>query len=451
MDCLVCGVCVLSIPQATGDAELRTRGRRRATLPDDAASALADAAVALSQLAQGAQVSFAARPTTQIQGRSPRTGQAACHASAEGCACLVLGTQGVAERLSAEASGLARTLQALNAAAEAELSGQRDVVFAAELLLCEALAASAIEAEAGVGAGPAARGLVAELPANRPRGGLDALLAQRFTPGVCVARAETLAAAAEDGAQAAARAVQVRWAGLGLRGGLQAALCGRTKRAARGRRGSRGGWESRACGRLSVKGCVGCGAGRSGAAGGALRAAGGGGGRGRGGALTAVGAVAAAAGHDRLPGAPRPALRGGLHACPTFGSCAPCTKVASGAVREQQSLDTAAYPGCALQGEAAQALADRAHAKAQAQQAAGDAAAATRYERSSAGWRKLSARLQRTAAVVGGCGEQLAAAAQTVGGLPARVRPLLTALDGYLDAVLEAWAAAALQRLQGGQ
>ncbi|PNH07976.1 hypothetical protein TSOC_005507 [Tetrabaena socialis] len=100
------------------------------------------------------------------------------------------------------------------------------------------------------------------------------------------------------------------------------------------------------------------------------------------------------------------------------------------------------------QGDAARLCVVRAQLKCKAQQAAGDTAAADKYRRAAEGWARQADKLRRDAMAAAAAAEELSGRARSLGGLGSGLRPCIAALEGYLDEQMEAWAAAALSRVQ---
>ncbi|GLC59704.1 hypothetical protein PLESTB_001524700 [Pleodorina starrii] len=98
--------------------------------------------------------------------------------------------------------------------------------------------------------------------------------------------------------------------------------------------------------------------------------------------------------------------------------------------------------------DAAALCVTRARAKVAAQRAANDAAAAEKYSRAAEGWSKQVEKLRREEMVTSAATEEMASRGKALASLGGRLRPIQDALDEYLDEQLEAWAAAALSRIQ---
>eukprot|EP00198_Chlamydomonas_reinhardtii_P001011 XP_001690346.1 predicted protein [Chlamydomonas reinhardtii] len=97
--------------------------------------------------------------------------------------------------------------------------------------------------------------------------------------------------------------------------------------------------------------------------------------------------------------------------------------------------------------EAATTCVARAKAKAASRRNVGDAAAAEKYAHAAEGWARQAEKLTGEARASAAAAEDLVERAQALSGLSGRVRPLQAALDKYLDEQLDAWAAAALERV----
>ncbi|KAG2432851.1 hypothetical protein HXX76_008584 [Chlamydomonas incerta] len=89
----------------------------------------------------------------------------------------------------------------------------------------------------------------------------------------------------------------------------------------------------------------------------------------------------------------------------------------------------------------------RANAKAAGRRNVGDVAAAEKYAQAAEGWAQQADKLVGEARSSAAAAEDLVQRAQALSGLSGRVRPLQAALDRYLDEQLDAWAAAALERV----
>lgn len=100
-----------------------------------------------------------------------------------------------------------------------------------------------------------------------------------------------------------------------------------------------------------------------------------------------------------------------------------------------------------MQVEAATTCVARAKAKAASRRNVGDAAAAEKYAHAAEGWARQAEKLTGEARASAAAAEDLVERAQALSGLSGRVRPLQAALDKYLDEQLDAWAAAALERV----
>ncbi|EFJ52325.1 hypothetical protein VOLCADRAFT_120288 [Volvox carteri f. nagariensis] len=112
------------------------------------------------------------------------------------------------------------------------------------------------------------------------------------------------------------------------------------------------------------------------------------------------------------------------------------------------SARTAQCDNLRTRADAAAVCVARARSKLAAQRAARDSAAAEKYSRAAEGWAKQAEKLRKEALVTSAAAEEMGSRGQAIARLGARLRPIQEALDEYLDQQLEAWAAAALSRIQ---
>lgn len=84
-----------------------------------------------------------------------------------------------------------------------------------------------------------------------------------------------------------------------------------------------------------------------------------------------------------------------------------------------------------------------------AQRGACDVVAAEKYSRAAEGWSKQADKLRKEAMVTSAAAEEIVSRGRAIALLAARLKPIQEALDEFLDVQLEAWAVAALSRLQG--
>ncbi|KAG2448874.1 hypothetical protein HYH02_006223 [Chlamydomonas schloesseri] len=119
----------------------------------------------------------------------------------------------------------------------------------------------------------------------------------------------------------------------------------------------------------------------------------------------------------------------------------------SGALAALAARRSAQRESLLTQVQAATTYVARANAKAASRRNAGDTEAAGKYAHAAEGWAKQADKLSHEARVYGAAAEELVQRARALSGLSGRVRPLQVALDKYLDEQLDAWAAAALERV----
>ncbi len=90
----------------------------------------------------------------------------------------------------------------------------------------------------------------------------------------------------------------------------------------------------------------------------------------------------------------------------------------------------------------------RANAKASSARDRRDSTAAARYGQAAERWAKQAERSRREARAAAAAAEAFTTQSQGLAGQAARIQPAVVAIDGYLDAELDAWARAALAQVR---
>lgn len=130
------------------------------------------------------------------------------------------------------------------------------------------------------------------------------------------------------------------------------------------------------------------------------------------------------------------------------GGFAAAVEQAAGLVSAQAAKQVEQRKALLSQAEAAVLCVSRANAKASSARDSGDSTAAARYAQAAERWAKQADRSRREARAAAAAAEAFTAQSQGLAGQAARVQPAVVAIDGYLDAELDAWAQAALARVR---